>query len=129
VYAAAGPAAAAEAAAAAGLEAVQQQQQREQRQQRQALSQAFKQARREHGSARLEEQAKRLWGQQMCSSQCGSIAAKWCSRQCCGDCCRKAAAAAGADAVLCVRHKVKTPAVDEAAAAEEGSDAEAVENE
>jgi hypothetical protein len=114
-------------AAAGGLGAAQQQQQ--QQKTRKALSQAFKQARREHGSARLEEHAKRLWGQVMCSSQCGQIAAKWCSQQCCGDCCRKAAAAAGADAVLCVRHKINTPAVDEAAAAEDGADADGVEDE
>jgi hypothetical protein len=124
IVAAAVPAA---AAAAGGAEAEQQQQQQHQQMRKRALSQAWKQARRQHGSEKLEEQAKRLWGQVMCSSQCGSIAAKRCARLCCGECCRKAAAAAGADAELCVRHNDKAPAMDEAAAAaEDGQDADAV---
>jgi hypothetical protein len=109
-------AAAVTAAATAGSKA-----QQEQKQQKQALSQAWEQAKQDYGCLMLEEQGHRVWGQVMCLSQCGSIAAKWRSRLCCGACCWKAGAAVGGEAVLCVRHKDKTPAMDEAAAAEDSA--------
>jgi hypothetical protein len=104
------------AAATAGSTA-----QQEQKQQKQALSQAMKQAKQDYGCLMLENPGQRVWGKVMCRSQCGSIAAKWCSRLCCGDCCRKAAVAIGGDAVLCVMHRDTTPALNEAAAAEDSA--------
>jgi hypothetical protein len=114
-------------AALAGMFGPPEQQQQQQQQQR-IVSMMWKQARQKEGQQRLAEQANRLWGQNMCSMQCGSLAAKRCVRQCCGECCRKAAAAAAAAAEPrvepCIRHKAAKGAADAAAAAGGGEAAE-----